>query len=230
VRSAREVLHVVGLPLERVQAQHGPADRPYPSFSGALRQIHALHRRSRAAAARAALGPRAGGLGGREDVRQRPKDDEQRRGSGRRHPQLGFKKWYDRKLAAGALPQVRSRVDDAVSGASAAPPLTAATAALCAATLLAALALDRLDPLWGQLAAGVVLWTFALRVIGGATAFGRQMLFWCMVWATVGELFCSLVWGLYTYRLGNIPHFVPPGHVLLFLVGWHLAPRLSAGV
>jgi len=117
-----------------------------------------------------------------------------------------------------------------VSGATAAPPLTAATAALCAAALLAALALDRLDPLWGQLAAGVVLWTFALRVIGGATAFGRQMLFWCMVWATAGELFCSLVWGLYTYRLGNIPHFVPPGHVLLFLVGWSLAPRVSAGV
>jgi len=117
-----------------------------------------------------------------------------------------------------------------VSGAIAAPPVTPAAAAVCAAALLAALALDRLDPLWGQLAAGLVLWTFALRLIGQATAAGRHTLFLCMVWATAGELFCSLVWGLYTYRLGNIPHFVPAGHVLLFLVGWHLAPRVSAGL
>ena len=114
--------------------------------------------------------------------------------------------------------------------AVAAPLVTTATAALCAAALLVALALDRLDPLWGQLAAGLVLWTFAVHLIGGAKALGRQMLLWCMVWATAGELFCSLVWGLYTYRLGNIPHFVPPGHVLLFLIGCHLASRMSAGL
>ena len=34
--------------------------------------------------------------------------------------------------------------------------------------------------------------------------------------ATAGEIFLSLVWGLYQYRLDNIPLFVPPGHVLLF--------------
>ena len=44
----------------------------------------------------------------------------------------------------------------------------------------------------------------------------------CQVWLMVGiatsvELFCSVVWGLYSYRWGNVPLFVPPGHGLLYL-------------
>ena len=41
--------------------------------------------------------------------------------------------------------------------------------------------------------------------------------------ATVGEVIGSLVWGLYSYRLENIPAFVPPGHGLVFLCGLSLA-------
>jgi hypothetical protein len=29
--------------------------------------------------------------------------------------------------------------------------------------------------------------------------------------ATTGEMLLSLGWGQYTYRLGNVPMFVPPG-------------------
>ena len=111
-----------------------------------------------------------------------------------------------------------------MSGAG--PARAARAVALCAAVLGAAFVLDRLAPLWGQIAAGFLTWAVALIFIARADAVQRPMLFWCMAWATAGELFCSLVWGLYTYRLGNIPHFVPPGHVLLFLMGWHLAPRI----
>ena len=35
--------------------------------------------------------------------------------------------------------------------------------------------------------------------------------------ATCVELFLSMVWGLYQYRWGNVPLFVPPGHGLLYL-------------
>lgn len=107
---------------------------------------------------------------------------------------------------------------------------SAAVIALCAATLLLALALDWLEPLWGQIGAAFLAWAVAFALIGRSEGTLRAMLFWCMVWATAAELFCSLVWGLYTYRLGNIPHFVPPGHVLLFLIGWHLAPRIPEAV
>jgi hypothetical protein len=41
--------------------------------------------------------------------------------------------------------------------------------------------------------------------------------------ATIGEVIGSLIWGLYTYRLDNLPAFVPPGHGLVFLCGISLA-------
>jgi hypothetical protein len=61
---------------------------------------------------------------------------------------------------------------------------------------------------------------YVLRGISGETRLG---LIACLVIATVGECFLSLGWGLYTYRLGNIPMFVPPGHVLMLLLGLSLA-------
>jgi len=41
--------------------------------------------------------------------------------------------------------------------------------------------------------------------------------------ATMGEVIGSLVWGLYSYRLDNLPAFVPPGHGLVYLAGFSLA-------
>jgi hypothetical protein len=41
--------------------------------------------------------------------------------------------------------------------------------------------------------------------------------------ATLGEVVGSLVWGLYGYRLENLPAFVPPGHGLVYLGGLALA-------
>src|SRR5262245_64056816 len=37
--------------------------------------------------------------------------------------------------------------------------------------------------------------------------------------ATLGEVVGSLIWGLYSYRLENLPAFVPPGYGLVFLCG-----------
>jgi hypothetical protein len=41
--------------------------------------------------------------------------------------------------------------------------------------------------------------------------------------ATMGEVVGSLIWGLYGYRLDNLPAFVPPGHGLVYLAGLALA-------
>jgi hypothetical protein len=41
--------------------------------------------------------------------------------------------------------------------------------------------------------------------------------------ATIGEIVGSIVWGVYTYRLDNLPSFVPPGHGLVYLCGFSLA-------
>jgi hypothetical protein len=41
---------------------------------------------------------------------------------------------------------------------------------------------------------------------------------WIMVAiATAVEVWSSIVWGIYRYRFGNVPMFVPPGHGLVYL-------------
>ena len=37
--------------------------------------------------------------------------------------------------------------------------------------------------------------------------------------ATIGEVTGSLIWGVYHYRLHNLPLFVPPAHGLVYLAG-----------
>ena len=44
-----------------------------------------------------------------------------------------------------------------------------------------------------------------------------------VVVATAGEVVASLIWGLYEYRLENLPAYVPPGHGLVYLAGVSLA-------
>jgi hypothetical protein len=48
--------------------------------------------------------------------------------------------------------------------------------------------------------------------------------------ATFGEVLGSLIWGLYEYRLENLPAFVPPGHGLVYLAGVSLATLCGARV
>ena len=48
-----------------------------------------------------------------------------------------------------------------------------------------------------------------------------------MGFATMGEVVGSIIWGVYHYRLDNLPAFVPPGHGLVYLSGLSLATLLS---
>src|SRR5262245_32127295 len=41
----------------------------------------------------------------------------------------------------------------------------------------------------------------------------------CVPISAVFEVFGSLIWGGYTYELGNIPLYVPPGHALVYVFG-----------
>ncbi len=93
--------------------------------------------------------------------------------------------------------------------------------------ITAGLAADQLDGAWGQplvIGATWLLFFWILRRLDGV---GRTMMLVCLVYATIGEVLLSLVWRVYDYRLGNLPMFVPPGHVLLFLLGLTIAPRVS---
>ena len=100
---------------------------------------------------------------------------------------------------------------------------------LIVATIAIGLVVDRHGGAHGQLAVSVLAWAVLARLWLVSAPAQRPALLACLVYATAGEVFLSLVWGLYDYRLGNIPLFVPPGHVLLFTLGTRLADRLEDG-
>jgi len=78
----------------------------------------------------------------------------------------------------------------------------------------------------GQFAIGAAVWALFLALIAPLPAAERRLYLACVAIATAGELFLSLGWGLYTYRLGNVPMFVPPGHALMLMLGLSLARRM----
>jgi hypothetical protein len=79
---------------------------------------------------------------------------------------------------------------------------------------------------YGQVVVSAAAWLVCLGLFVRSGERARPVLLACLVFATAGEVFLSLVWGLYEYRLSNIPLFVPPGHVLLFFLGTQIAARL----
>ena len=98
---------------------------------------------------------------------------------------------------------------------------------LIVATLAGGLLVDQhWGPLYGQLLASAAAWMLFVALWHRRPERERPALMACLLFATAGELFLSLVWGLYEYRLGNIPLFVPPGHVLLFFLGMQIAAHI----
>lgn len=101
-----------------------------------------------------------------------------------------------------------------------------ATRALAITTVIAGgLALDQSIEFWGQMLTNIGIWAVLLHWLRGAAPRDQLAMGLCVLYATLGEIFLSLVWGLYEYRLANVPLFVPPGHALLFMLGRILAER-----
>jgi hypothetical protein len=98
--------------------------------------------------------------------------------------------------------------------------------ALIVATIAGGLLLDYHWARYGQVAVSAIAWIVCFGLWVRSDPGRRPQLLACLVFATAGEIFLSLVWGLYEYRLGNIPLFVPPGHVLLFFLGTQVAARI----
>lgn len=106
------------------------------------------------------------------------------------------------------------------------PLLGPIAAPLVLLTFLGGLWLDHSVWPWGQPLVSLWTWGMLLVIYRQTPAVQRRPLLPCLILATLGEVVLSLVCGLYDYRENNIPLFVPPGHVLLFLLGATIAPRL----
>ncbi|QTD38987.1 hypothetical protein JL193_06975 [Polaribacter batillariae] len=56
---------------------------------------------------------------------------------------------------------------------------------------------------------GIVFWQVNKRV--------KEQMIAAVIIATFGEYLFSILLGMYTYRLGNVPHYVPPGHAIVYV-------------
>lgn len=99
-----------------------------------------------------------------------------------------------------------------------------------AALTTAGLALDAVSGYGGQLALSVVTWAVLVAVCVPLTGLERAQVAVVIAVATVAEVIGSILWGVYAYRLGNLPVFVPAGHGLVYLVGLRFAQTTLARV
>jgi hypothetical protein len=76
-----------------------------------------------------------------------------------------------------------------------------------------------------QLALGALTCTIVLALLASLPLRLAVTTVGVIAFATVGEVIASIVWGVYTYRLENLPLFVPPAHGIVYLTG--LAVALS---
>jgi hypothetical protein len=103
---------------------------------------------------------------------------------------------------------------------------------LALGTLALGIPLDATATPWAQPVVSLWAWTALLWIVVGAAPRHRLELAACVVLATAGELFLKDAWGLYEYRLGNLPLFIPAGHALVFAAAAQMsaaAPRWLPG-
>ena len=97
------------------------------------------------------------------------------------------------------------------------PPLAGA------AYLAALLAADHFASFREQLGLGALTWCVLLLALRRYPLERRVQALGVVCFATVGEFTGSILWGVYHYRLHNLPMFVPPAHGLVYLTGLSLA-------
>jgi hypothetical protein len=95
-----------------------------------------------------------------------------------------------------------------------------------AAYLAALLALDHFATYPEQLALGALTIAVLCAALTRVPIEVRAQALGVVAFATIGEVTGSLVWGVYRYRLHNLPLFVPPAHGLVYLSGLSLAVGL----
>jgi hypothetical protein len=79
------------------------------------------------------------------------------------------------------------------------------------------LLLDHDAGAWRQRVIGIVTWMVVAALLAGEVRAVRAQVLLVIVAATCVEYAASVGLGLYTYRLDNVPWFVPPGHGLVYL-------------
>ncbi len=85
------------------------------------------------------------------------------------------------------------------------------------------LGLDHFATLPWQYVLSACTWAVLIAACIPLTLEERSRVAVVIVVATVGEIIGSIILGIYTYRLDNLPLFVPAGHGIVYLSGWRLS-------
>ena len=99
-------------------------------------------------------------------------------------------------------------------------------AAVLIAYLAALLAADHFASYREQLLLGAATWGALILAARALSTIQQAQIVGVVCFATIGELTGSILWGVYRYRLHNLPLFVPPAHGLIYLTGLALAAEL----
>jgi len=89
------------------------------------------------------------------------------------------------------------------------------------------LAVDTQVDAHAQLLLGLAAWIALALALRGLPPLLRAQALVVVVVATCAEVVGSIIWGVYTYRLENLPSFVPPCHGLVYLAGVAIAVRAT---
>ena len=92
--------------------------------------------------------------------------------------------------------------------------------------LAALLAVDTQVGYGVQIGLGILTFAVLAAALKPLAPLARAQALGVVAFATVGEVTGSLVWGVYHYRLHNLPLFIPPAHGLVYLSGLALARTL----
>jgi hypothetical protein len=98
------------------------------------------------------------------------------------------------------------------------------------AYLAALLAVDTQVGRGGQYALGALTWVVLLCALVPLPPLARAQALGVVAFATIGEVTGSLIWGVYRYRLHNLPLFIPPAHGIVYLSGLALVSVFSSRV
>src|SRR3954453_10452747 len=96
-------------------------------------------------------------------------------------------------------------------------------AAMVACVIAGFLALDQFANADEQLLLGAATWLILIASCAALDREDRARALLVVLVATAAEVIGSIVLGAYTYRLENLPAFVPPGHGLVYLAGLQIS-------
>lgn len=85
------------------------------------------------------------------------------------------------------------------------------------------LGLDHFASLGWQMVLALCTWIILIAACVPLSVEQRSRTAVVVIVATIGEIIGSIIWGVYTYRLGNLPLFVPPGHGFVYLTGLRIS-------